>query len=330
MKFNTTYIATINLKNTIKEIAIIKQAILDLLANEYNLLDVDIPLFLNEDDEKIVDFKTISRSLTLDFAYESQIGRFLFSPTNYLRNLMNKLDIAFENGLIGEGKFVFRDLNQTPVVSVVKQEIVVQIKYENFDIAEVALKNILWKLHTKIYDLANDIYERYKVPNIVEKMPYFISAQDLEIEYPNQTYKEREIAFSQEKNAFWLVAPGKVLYSGHIHTALPMPLYDVRHFYQLVLRDRVNSNVIKPVQISILANGIQLSDQLDLYDQEKFKARNFYKKLMQEKFKVMEIRINIPRIAMAILGKGHICEVQPGIISDETEIISQKFNVENY
>lgn len=330
MKFNTTYISTISLKNTIKELAFIKDELIQFLKTEYNLINISIPLFLGENDEKLIDLQSISRDLTVDFAYENKLGRFLFSPTNYMRNLINKLKLDFEEGIIGEGKFIFRDILQSPVTSIVKDEIVAQIKYPNFNSAEQAVKDFLFKFYDKIYLLAQKMHQKYNVSNLIEKKPYFVSAQALEIENPNQNFKEREISFSLEKHAFWLVAPGKVLYSGHIHTSLPLSLYDIKNFYQLVLHDRVNSGVIKPVQIGILANGVQLSDQLKLYNQPKYQAYRFYKKLMSEEFKVIEIRINIPRIAMAILGKGHLFEVQPGVISEEAKTIIQKFNVENY
>lgn len=184
------------------------------------------------------------------------------------------------------------------------------------------------KVYQIIYDLAIDVQKQYHINNIYNKHAEYITAQMLEHELPNQTPKNREIEFAIQKESYILESAGMKLLSGKHHSSIPPFLYDIKNSYQIILKDRVNYLPLKVASVSILANGNTLKDQLILNNYEKFLSTNFYNDLIQKQYKIIEIKINIPRLMMGLLAKGHIAEVQAGIISNEINQIKDRFDLE--
>ena len=145
---------------------------------------------------------------------------------------------------------------------------------------------------------------------------------------PNHSFKEREIETMQKNEAFVFVSPGTYMHSGKIHTYLPPFIYDLKNQYQIILKDKINNEVLKVATISLLSGGQQMSDQLKMYNQEAYLKKDFYASLAKDEQKILEIKINFPRLMMALLQKGHIGEVQSNVISKEVKIIAKKYKVE--
>lgn len=330
MKFNTTYKPVIGLKDTIKILEYIKKSLSNFYHKKFKLIELDAPLFFEEDDENTIDFSQVTRDVTLDLGDTYQVAKIPLTHSNWLRNLIDRLELNDNEGLQIHEKYIWRDLVESPISTTVKNEITIQVKLKENQGQKLFLQEIVDELYSRFFQLAEDIAEKYNVKNIYPHSAAFITSQMLENEMINSSPKEREESFALDEEAFILSSAGKRMYSGKIHTFIPPQLYDLDNFHQIVFKDRVNMGVLKVASVAFLASGDTLKQQLFSYSLEELKAIDFYKKLIEQRKKILEIKINLPRLAMALLGKGHICEVQPGIISNESNIIKQRYKIEKY
>lgn len=328
MKFNTTYIPKISLKETIKELESARNFVKDYLKNKYELTEVSAPVFLEKNDNRNISFYNITRPVTFDLGNEGKIAELLLSPTNWMRSMIHKLNLKTRTGLITNTKSVYRDLVESPTSSAVNDEIVVQVKYNSDKGIIHKAQMVTLEIYKLVIELSKNIETSQKVKNIYPKKIKYVSSQELENEYNNATFSEREINYSFVESAYFLASPGTLLFSGHIHSKIQPEIYDLKNFFQLVMADTVNSSVIKPITVAILASGVQLDDQIALYDKESLRTSKYYLNLIEDKSKIIEIKINVPKLLMALLHKGHISEMQPDVISDESNIISLRHKVE--
>lgn len=327
MKYNTTYNSLLDLKTTIYAIANIKQKLFNQISQLYNFIVVNPPLFFSEDEELLINIEDLTRSISFDTLYEYRVGTLALSHTNWMRNMVDRLDLKAGEGLTSESTLIWRDLEESPTSSITKHELIFQVKIADED-EVIIVRNLSKKIYKIIYQLASEIEQTYNIANIYNSEAEFITAQMLEHELPNETPKNRELEFAIQKESYILESAGMKLFSGKHHSNIPPFLYDIKNCFQIILKDRVNYFPLKVATIAILASGSTLKDQLMLNNYEKLLLTNFYNDLTKKQYKIIEIKINLPRLMMGLLAKGHIAEVQAGIISNEVTQIKDKFDLE--
>lgn len=329
MKYNTTYTQKLNLKNTIFAIAKYKSMLIDKIKSKYSFIELTPPVVLEEDSELLISMSNSTRQCSFDTGTEYKVATFSLSHTNWLRLMIEKLDIDFKEGVMSFGSFVWRDLEESPTSTIVKEEITFQIKMENSDDLQEKVKKIAQNVYRIIFELAEDVKKTYEIDNPFPENAKYVSSQMLENEFPNEFVKQREIEFALENEAFILMASGEKMYSGKIHSNIPPYLYDLKNFYQIVLRERNNNDILKVGSVGILASGDLISDQLNIYGFNQMLTYDFYDKMSKiDNYKVVEIKINTPRLMMALLAKGHIAEVQAGVLSSEAKVVKEKYGIE--
>ena len=328
MKFNTTYKSNLSFKKTIKEIAYIKEYISKYLTEKYNLIYVIPPLGSEVDDEINIDFDVMTRDVSFENS-EGKILKLFLSYSNWTREFLKRINPKINEGIYFEEKTLWRDLKENAVSTSTKQEITFAFRIDENNPSKI-LEEITIGVYELIYELAKEIRGKYKIKNIFPEHPHFVSSQQLENEMPQLSFKERENEFVLNEQALFLKEVGTILYSGKKHSFIPIQFYDLRKFNQILMFDRNNSSTLKVASIGVLATGNQLSDQLTLYGHGEINSIPLYKENIDNKKKYIEIKINIPRLAMALLAKGHIAEVQAGIISDESKNIKNRYGINIY
>lgn len=327
MKYNTTYTPKISLKDTILLTDEVRKKIIKYFESNYNLVNIMVPAYMPEDDELLLNFDEVTRGISFDTSKEYRVGRLVLTSSNYLRKMVRKLELKTNEGLITEGSFVWRDLDESPVLTPEKHEITIQfVAADKNDVAKQVAKQI----YNVILEIAEDFKSRYKIKNIYPEHLPVISAQSLENEYPDKTPKNREIEVILEHDAFLFKNPGARLLTGHIHTSIPPVIYDLDDFYQIVLKDRINTYVLKVASVATIATGKKLSEQLSTFGLNDLKQMKVISSIIEDETNIIEVKFNLPRLMMALLGKGHIAEVQPGVYSDEEKTIKSRYKIETY
>ncbi|WP_127942934.1 MULTISPECIES: hypothetical protein [unclassified Mycoplasma] len=328
MKFNTTYTPEISLKNTIAALAWLREQVIWQIKKIYRFTYVSAPPFLEQDSLLEVRLPSLTRPISFDAIDEYRVCTLLLTPTNWIRAMIERLDLGVGEGLWTESQSIWRDVPETPSDTITRHEIIFQTKI-GADEDEVKLARAqAQQIYQIIFELAKEVWKRWQIKNIYPPSANFVTSQMMENELPNESFDNREIEFVLESDAYILEASGLRMFSGHIHQNVPPNLYDLRNHYEIILRDRVNALTIKVATIALTSNGQQLKDQLTLSGQEQFLTNPFYESLVRQSYKVLEIRFNLPRLAMALLGKGHIAEVQGGVISSEARHIREKYQIE--
>ncbi len=327
MKYNTTYIPKTSLKDTVMLTDEIRKLLILHFEKKLKLTNIMTPQYYMEDDPLLLKLEDVTRNVTFDTGKEYKVGAYSLSDSAYLREMLRKLELEPREGLISENAFIWRDYDETPVLTPEKHEITIMF-FENDDLD--LTKKIAREIYGLIYEKALSYQEALKIPNIFpEKIPV-ISAQSLENEFPDNDPKTREVEFVLEHDAFLFRNPGARLLTGHLHTSLPPMIYDLDDFYQIVLKDRVNSYVLKVASIAKVAMGKKLSEQLSTFGLNDLKQSKTYASLLEDERTIVEVKLNLPRIMMALLGKGHISEVQPGSYSAEAKSIKSRFKIQTY
>lgn len=330
MKYNTTYAPKVSLKDTIEKTEYVINKITKIIKSRYKILKLIAPSFLEEGSKELLSMTEITRPVTFDISDEYKVGQLFLSHTNWTRTMIKKLKLKDKEGVFTNATVIWRDLKINPISSIIKNELSFQIVFNKVKDIKKIVKEETELLYSIIEDLETEFSKEFELEKNFPKIVSYITAQMLVNEFPNVDKKEREKEMADELKAFILKNPGDRLFSGHIHTYIPQQLYATKNFNQIVMKDFVNSTVLKVASIAQVANGELLSDQLSLNNKSYLKENEFYAGEIKNDYNIIEIKINIGRLMMALLKKGHIAEVQPGNISDEAKIISSRYKVEEY
>lgn len=329
MKYNTTYTPKLNLKETIFAIAKYKTQLVQEINKMFNFTELTPPVALEEENELLVFDRVATRQCSFDTGTEYKVATLLLSHTNWLRQMMDRLNPDYNTGLFCYGSFIWRDLEESATSTIIKDEYTFQVKLDNNDATQEKSKKIAQEIYAIIFKLAQDVFKNHGIENIYPERATFVTSQMLENEFPHEFMKQREIEFALEQEAYILAAAGEKMYSGKIHSSIPPYLYDLKHFYQLVLRERNNNDVLKVGSVAILASGDLLRDQTNMHGVNQLLTLGFYDKISKiNDYKIVEIKINISRLMMAILAKGHIAEVQAGALSSAAKVVRDKYGIE--
>ncbi|MCK5945652.1 MAG: hypothetical protein KAG04_00105 [Mycoplasmataceae bacterium] len=325
MKFNTTYSSKQSTLETLRDLSEIKKLVLDFMNSKYKFISVEPPLFFEEGSDHLIDVKQVTRKVSFDFGEEYRTGVIALSHTNWMRNIISGNDFKLNQGIYANASFIWRDLEETPTTSTAKTELSFQFVVN--DSSQSALNELTQDVYEFIVKLADKYAKKYDFRNIYPYFAEYVSAQQLENSMPNNTFKTRETEFVNDKNAFIFRNPGDKLFSGDVHTFIHPSLYELKKYNQILLKDRVNFDVLKVVSIGVIATGKELQEQLNKNNLKNYFESKFFIKQMKEKRKIIEIKFNVPRLAMAVLWKGHIGEVQSGVVTAETKSIKNRYGV---
>ena len=325
MKFNTTYSSKQTQLQTLRDLSDIKSDILKFMNSRYKLISVDAPLFFEEGSDLLIDAKQVTRKVTFDFGDDYRTGVMVLSNTNWMRKMISKNKFRVNDGIYSDAAFMWRDLEENPTTSSVKRELAFQ--FISSESSQSFINTLTQDVYEFIVSLATKYAKKYDFRNIYPYFAEYISAQQLENEMPNNPFKTREIEYINDKNAFIFRNPGDKLFSGNVHTFIHPSLYELKKYNQILLKDRVNLDVLKVASIGVVATGKELEDQLNKHNLQNYFESKFFNSQIKEKRKIVEIKFNIPRLAMALLWKGHIGEVQAGVSNAETNSIKNRYGV---
>ena len=325
MKFNTTYESNDTLFEVIKNIDFIRNEVIAFFKKKFNLTYIDLPLFAEEGNDKLLSIEHVTRKISFDYSKDFNIGTFFLTITNALRDKMMKINFKKNHGLYTYSATVLRDIEENLNRSIQRNELVFQVVSKNSTMEK--LNNLSQEIYDFFYKLA-DIFESDRgIRNIYPIFAEYISTQQMEYQMPRDSFADRENEFINQKKAIILKAPGSIMKSGSIHTYIDPTIYFTEEFNQFILQDRTNMTALKVGSIAYLTNGPKMLRQLKRYKKFNHSINEFTKNSIASTKSIMEIRINIPRLAMALLGKGHIAETQPGVINSEVKNIKNKYGV---
>ena len=328
MKFNTTYTPTSDMKTTIKDISSIRETLFTFFNKTFSPIKMTAPLFLDEQSNMIINQPQLTRSVTFDEISEYKVNKLLISHSNWLRSMMTRLEIENFKGMYIESQTIHRDIQQTTSQPITNNEITLQVMLPDDEDYIKYTKDLAQEMYELFYSMIEKYKGKYFNKNIYPESARIFSSQNLEIEMANISSHQKEMNKILDEEAFILSASGVKMYSMKVHKDIHAAVYDLRNHYEILFKDDVNSDVVNVCSVATLSNGQVLEDQIQQYKVGSLLENTFYAELAKEKHKIVEVKINVSKLAMIVLRKGHIGEVQAGVLTKETETIADRNKIE--
>ncbi|BFT66450.1 MULTISPECIES: aspartate--ammonia ligase [Parvimonas] len=315
------YCSDLNIIETQKAIKEIKDFFESNLANELNLTRVSAPLFVKK-NTGINDNLNGSESpvsFSLSEEENSQQLEIVQSLAKWKRIALKKYEIP-----VGEG--IYTDMNAIrpcETLDNIHSVYVDQWDWErvikNEDRNEKFLTDIVKKIFN-VFKRTDEFLSRrfldYK--KILPEKVFFITTQELEDMFPNDTPKEREHKIARAKKAVFITKIGDILNSGKKHDGRSPDYDDWNLNGDLIFWNPVLDSSLELSSMGIRVDKERLLKQLELSKNEDRKNLDYHKMLLNDELPfTIGGGIGQSRICMFFLQKAHIGEVQSSFWSDE-------------
>ncbi len=314
-KFLKKYIPVLTMRETQEAQELIVNLLKEELINNLNVILVRSPRISSK--RQYANFSSLDgkRSINFDSSNNNNIY-YIFNRYKYwFINIMKDLDVKNNNGVMSIINYVERD----NVISNIKsmEENTLQIEYR-FDIKDEIFK--------KSKDLAEKIYEIFlKIEKIIsnkykleETFPKKISSKELKKIIKNPAHiEEVKSMVASEKSMYFLInklSSNEIRFDHNFEITLESYSKEIdSSFSILTIKDRKTLEDLKPF--------VYKTDRT-------VEEYRFAKEILDNKdIRTLNITIDIDLLAMVILKKAHILELQSGRNSKEIEKFFNTFNI---
>ncbi len=306
------YKPALNIRQTEVAIKKVKDFFERDLAIQLNLTRVSAPLFVDADSGLNDNLNGVERPVSFDIKGMNGNNEIVQSLAKWKRMALDAYGFEPGEGLYTDMSAIRRDEDTDNIHSVyVDQwdwEKVITTEQRCFDTLKRAVKQIYTALiHT-------EIYIAYDYPFLGRLLPEkiaFITAQELEDEYPDLTPKQREYEAAKKHGAIFLMQIGGKLKSGNKHDGRAPDYDDWSLNGDILVYYPVLDIALELSSMGIRVDAETLKCQLEISGCTDRASLPFHKALLDNKLPLtMGGGIGQSRMCMFFLRKAHIGEVQ--------------------
>ena len=323
------YSPVLNIRQTEVAIKKVKDFFERDLSIQLNLTRVSAPLFVDAASGLNDNLNGVERPVSFDIKGMEGNNEIVQSLAKWKRMALGEYGFLPGEGLYTDMNAIRRDEETDNIHSVfVDQwdwEKVITAEQRCFDTLKRAVKQIYTALrHTETY-----IAEDYDfVGKFLPEKIVFITAQELEDEYPDLTPKEREYAAVKKHGAVFLMQIGDVLKSGKKHDGRAPDYDDWTLNGDIIVYYPVLDIALELSSMGIRVDAEALKRQLAAAGCEERASLPFHKALLENKLPLtMGGGIGQSRMCMFFLRKAHIGEVQASRWEEKDTEICLKNNI---
>ena len=300
------------------------------LAIQLNLTRVSAPLFVKRESGLNDTLNGVERPVGFDIKNVCDNAEIVQSLAKWKRYALSNYEFNPGEGLYTDMNAIRRDEDVDNIHSVfVDQwdwEKIIKKEERTLDTLKLTVKRIYRALlHTEYYISYEYSFIKRQLPEDIK----FITAQELEDEYPDLTPKEREYTAAKKYGAVFIMQIGGKLKSGKIHDGRA-PDYDdwslngdILVYYPLL-----------DIALELSSMGIRVDEKALLFQlnergcNERLEL-DFHKALLEGKLPyTIGGGIGQSRMCMFFLQKAHIGEVQSSIWDEKTVTECKKRGIE--
>jgi aspartate--ammonia ligase len=292
------------------------------LAIALNLTRVSAPLFLRANSGLNDNLNGVERAVSFDVPDIGEVAEIPQSLAKWKRWALGMYGFSRGEGLYTDMNAIRRDEETDNMHSVYVDQWDWECVIDRADRNVETLKKVVRKIYTSLLHTEHYIANEYDfVDTLLPEDIHFITAQELEDEYPDISPKEREYMAVKRYGAIFLMGIGGKLKSGQIHDGRS-PDYDDWS---------LNGDII--VYYPVLDNAFELSSMGIRVDAETLLAQlaergcperaelPFHRALLSGKLPLtIGGGIGQSRMCMYFLRKAHIGEVQSSLWRPEDEM----------
>lgn len=314
------YHSQLDLHDTQIAIKTVKDFFQNLLSQRLNLQRVSAPLFVDPDSGLNDNLNGVERPVTFGIKEQDEKqAEIVHSLAKWKRYALKKYGFSMGEGLYTDMNAIRRDEDTDNIHSIfVDQwdwEKIIDKKDRNLDYLKETVKTV-YKVLRK-----TEKYMAIQYDYIEEMLPhdiFFITTQELEDMFPDNTPKEREYYITQAKGAVCILQIGDTLESGERHDGRAPDYDDWSLNADILVYYPVLDIALELSSMGIRVDKEALLRQLDKAGCPERAELPFQKAIINEELPyTIGGGIGQSRICMFFLRKAHIGEVQSSLWSED-------------
>ena len=321
---------TMNPKETQIAIKEIKDFFERKLAEKLNLMRVSAPLFVTPESGLNDDLSGVEKAVSFQMGKYDQNIEIVQSLAKWKRLALKWYDFGIDEGIYTDMNAIRPDeyLDSTHSIYVDQWDWEKVIKKE--DRTDEYLVQIVKNIYEGFKDTENHINNlypgmfQYKLPESIK----FITSQELEDMYPDETSEERENIVAKKYGAVFIKKIGHLLKSGETHGTRSPDYDDWNLNGDIIFWNYIMKEALELSSMGIRVDEKALAEQLKISNSENRKSLDYHKKLLEGKLPyTVGGGIGQSRICMFFLEKKHIGEVQASVWTKEIIDSTEKDNI---
>lgn len=310
------YSSKLDIKETQHAIKYIKDHFERQLAKQLNLTRVSAPLFVRPESGLNDNLNGVERPVSFDVKdIDNSTVEVVHSLAKWKRMALKSYGFGYGEGLYTDMTAIRRDEELDNIHSIY----VDQWDWEQIILKEErtpeTLKQIVRKIFRALKDTEHYISDKY--PFIEEILPddiTFVTSQELENMYPNDTPKERENKICRLKKAVFLMQIGKTLASGERHDGRAPDYDDWELNGDILVYYPLLDSAFELSSMGIRVDEESLARQLEISGCTERAELPFQKSVLNKELPyTVGGGIGQSRMCMYFLQKAHIGEVHSAI-----------------
>ena len=310
------YHSELNLHDTQIAIKTVKDFFQNLLAERLNLLRVSAPLFVEPSSGLNDNLNGVERPVSFGIKeLDDSPAEIVHSLAKWKRFALKKYGFSLGEGLYTDMNAIRRDETTDNIHSI----FVDQWDWEKIISKEERTLDTLKTIVKQVYSVLRKT-EKYMsieydyIQEILPKEIFFITTQELEDMFPDNTPKEREYYITKAKGAVCLMKIGDVLESGERHDGRAPDYDDWSLNADILVYYPVLDIALELSSMGIRVDETALAEQLKKSGCENRAELPFQKAILNKELPyTVGGGIGQSRICMFFLRKAHIGEVQSSI-----------------
>lgn len=242
------------------------------------------------------------------------------SLAKWKREALGKYDFALHTGLYTDMKAIRKDEIVDDIHSMYVEQWDWEKVIEKSDRTLDYLKETVRSIYKSLRQTAIILKQKYHYLCIdLPKTIYFITSQELEDLYPEETPKMREELIARDKKAVFIIGIGDKLKSGIPHDLRSPDYDDWKLDGDLLIYDKAIDKVIEISSMGIRVDEESLVKQLEKADALDRITLPYHQKIIKKQLPyTIGGGIGTSRVLMLMLGSSHIAEVQASSWEEKT------------
>jgi aspartate--ammonia ligase len=329
-------LTTLDKTTTEDAIALVKTTFLSELCNQLNLRTVSAPVVVLKGTGVNDDLNGVERAVGFPIKdMNEQIGEVVHSLAKWKRMRLKEYDIQEGKGIVTDMRALRPDEEMSAVHSISVDQFDWEQHISKEERSIDKLKSTVKKIYSALKFTEQTVFKAY--PDFLPFLPediVFIHTEELLEQYPELTPKEREYQVAKQYGAVFIIGIGGALADGKKHDGRA-PDYDDWSTETGAGQKGLNGDILvwNPVlktAFELSSMGIRVDEsallkQLELEQCPERKSLHFHDQLLQGQLpQSIGGGIGQSRLAMLLLKKRHIGEVQVSIWSDKVKEEAKK------
>lgn len=314
------YHSTLDIKDTQGAIKHVKDHFERQLAKQLNLTRVSAPLFVRPETGLNDNLNGVERPVSFGIKEQNDAHvEIVHSLAKWKRMALKQYGFAYGEGLYTDMNAIRRDEDTDNIHSI----FVDQWDWEKIILHDErnveTLKSIVRSVYQALRDTEHYIADKYDyIGKILPKEIAFVTTQELENMYPNDTPKEREYKIAKLKGAVFIMQIGGALASGEKHDGRAPDYDDWNLNGDIIVYYPVLDIALELSSMGIRVDETSLAEQLKIANCTDRSELPFQKAILNRELPyTVGGGIGQSRICMFFLRKAHIGEVQSSLWKEE-------------